>query len=59
MRTITEAAQAGNPRCQLAMEIFAYMATKYTGAFAAAMGGLDALVFTAGIGENSPEIRAI
>ena len=57
MRTITAAAKAGNPRCQLAMEIFAYMATKYTGAFAAAMGGLDVVVFTAGIGENSPEIR--
>ena len=59
MRTITEAAQAGNGRCQLALELFAYMATKYLGAFAAAMGGLDALVFTAGIGENSPEIRAL
>lgn len=59
MRTITEAARAGNARCQLAMEIFAYMATKYVGAFAAAMGGLDVLVFTAGIGENSPEIREL
>lgn len=59
MRTISEAAQAGNVRCQLAMEKFAYMATKYLGAFASAMGGLDALVFTAGIGENSPEIRAL
>lgn len=59
MRAITEAARAGNVRCQLAMEIFAYMATKYVGAFAAAMGGLDVLVFTAGIGENSPEIREL
>jgi acetate kinase len=59
MRAISEAAQAGNVRCQLAMEKFAYMATKYLGAFASAMGGLDALIFTAGIGENSPEIRAL
>lgn len=59
MRTITEAARAGNERCRLAMELFAYMATKYIGAFAAAMGGLNAVAFTAGIGENSPEIRAL
>lgn len=59
MRVITEQASAGNTRCRLAMEIFAYMATRYTGAFAAAMGGLDCLVFTAGIGENSPSIRAM
>ena len=59
MRTITEAAEAGSERCQLAMEIFAYMAAKYIGAFTAAMGGLDVVVFTAGIGENSPEIREL
>ena len=59
MRTITEAAEAGSERCQLAMEIFAYMASKYIGAFTAAMGGLDVVVFTAGIGENSPEIREL
>jgi acetate kinase len=39
------------------MEKFAYMARKAVGAFAAAMGGLDCLVFTAGIGENSPVMR--
>ena len=57
MRVITEHAQAGNERCRLAMEKFAYMAKQYLGAFVAAMGGVDCLVFTAGIGENSPEIR--
>ncbi|MBE2224477.1 MAG: acetate kinase, partial [Anaerolineae bacterium] len=57
MRVIEEAAAAGNERCQLALDKFAFMAKKYCGAFAAAMGGLDALVFTAGIGENSPLMR--
>ena len=57
MRVVVEHAQTGNERCQLAMEIFAYMIKKYVGAYAAAMGGLDALVFTAGIGENSAIIR--
>jgi acetate kinase len=57
MRTILEHAAAGNPRCQLAVEIFTYMTKKYVGAYAAAMGGIDALVFTAGIGENSPVVR--
>ncbi|MCB8927146.1 MAG: acetate kinase [Ardenticatenaceae bacterium] len=57
MRVIAEQAQAGNQRCQLAMDKFAFMAKKYLGAFAAAMGGLDCVVFTAGIGENSPIIR--
>jgi acetate kinase len=41
----------------LALEAFAYRAKKYVGAYAAALGGLDALVFTAGIGENSPLVR--
>lgn len=57
MRVVAEQAQAGNPRCRLALEIFVYMVKKYVGAYAAAMGGLDTLVFTAGIGENSPLIR--
>jgi acetate kinase len=41
----------------VALDIFCYRIRKYIGAFAAAMGGLDVLVFTAGIGENSPEVR--
>ncbi|MEZ4644966.1 MAG: acetate kinase [Chloroflexota bacterium] len=57
VRAITEQAQAGNERCQLALDKFAYMAKKYIGAFAAAMGGLNCVVFTAGIGENSPLMR--
>lgn len=57
MRTILEHAAGGNERCQLAVEIFTYMTKKYIGAYAAAMGGIDALTFTAGIGENSPIVR--
>jgi len=45
-------------RVRLAVEIFCYRARKYIGAFLASMGGADAIVFTGGIGENSPEIRA-
>src|SRR5262249_9535124 len=45
-------------RARLAIEIFCYRARKYVGAFMAAMGGADAIVFTWGIGENSPEVRA-
>ena len=45
-------------RVRLAIEVFCYRARKYIGAYLAAMGGADAIVFTGGIGENSPEIRA-
>jgi acetate kinase len=45
-------------RVRLAIEIFCYRARKYMGAFLAAMGGADAVVFTGGIGENSPDVRA-
>ncbi|HUI56338.1 MAG TPA: acetate kinase [Bryobacteraceae bacterium] len=45
-------------RVRLAIEIFCYRARKYIGAFLASMGGADAVIFTGGIGENSPEIRA-
>ena len=58
MREIMENAKKGNERCQLAQEMFIYQVKKYIGAYAAAMGGIDALIFTAGIGENSPLIRA-
>lgn len=57
LRDVTSASAAGNPRATLALEAFAYRIKKYIGAYAAAMGGLDVLVFTAGIGENSPEVR--
>jgi acetate kinase len=45
-------------RARLAIEVFCYRARKYIGAYLAAMGGADAIVFTGGIGENQPEIRA-
>lgn len=57
MRVIVEQAQQGNERCRLAVEMFAYRVKSYIGAYTAALGGLDALIFTAGIGENSPEVR--
>jgi acetate kinase len=57
MRDVEEAAAKGNLRAQLALAVFCYRIRKYVGAYAAAMGGLDAIVFTAGIGENSPVIR--
>ena len=59
MRQIIENSKKGNERCQLAMEMFAFQIKKYIGAYAAAMGGIDVLVFTAGIGENSPLTRAM
>ncbi|NTW00166.1 MAG: acetate kinase [Oscillochloris sp.] len=58
MRVVLEHAEAGNQRCQLAVDIFTTMVRKYIGSYTATMGGIDALIFTAGIGENSPEIRA-
>jgi acetate kinase len=57
MRDVLEAARAGNARAKDAVGVYCYRVRKYIGAYAAAMGGLDALVFTAGIGERSPEIR--
>jgi len=57
MRDIEEAVAAGNSRAALALDIFCYRVKKYIGAYAAAMGGLDALVFTGGIGENSETVR--
>lgn len=57
-RDLQAAAEAGNYRAQLALNIFAYNVRKYIGAYTVAMGGLDCIVFTAGIGENSPYTRA-
>ena len=56
-RDIKEAAQSGNERAELARKLFNYRVKKYIGAYAAAMGGVDAIVFTAGIGENSKAVR--
>ncbi len=47
----------GDERCKLAAEVLAYQVKKYIGSYAAAMNGLDAVVFTAGMGENNPELR--
>ncbi len=57
MREIREAATKGDERCKLALQMFDYRIKKYIGAYAAAMGGLDVLVFTGGIGENSDATR--
>ena len=57
MRDIERLATAGNPDAQLAINIYAYRVRKYIGAYMAAMGGPDAIVFTGGIGENSPSMR--
>ncbi|MGV8059700.1 MAG: acetate/propionate family kinase [Smithellaceae bacterium] len=58
MRTILEAAESGDFRCKKAISAFCYRTRKYIGAYSAALGGLDVLIFTGGIGENSAEIRA-
>ena len=56
-RDVEQAASEGNERAQLAIDIFAYKVKKYIGSYVAAMGGVDAIVFTAGLGENSPFMR--
>jgi len=57
MRLLEEKALAGNKRAKLALDIFVYRIRKYIGAYLLVLGGLDALIFTAGIGENQPAIR--
>ncbi len=57
MRQIVAAMKDGNPRATLAFEIFVHRLQAGIGAMTAVLGGIDALVFTAGIGENSPEVR--
>lgn len=56
-RNVLDAAKAGNDRARLTAQMFTYRVKKYIGAYAAALGGLDAIVFTGGIGENSGEMR--
>ncbi len=58
-RDLVEAAAAGNDRAQTTLEAYAYRVGKYIGAYAAAMNGVDAIVFTAGIGENNAQVRAL
>ncbi|MGY2130944.1 acetate/propionate family kinase [Hymenobacter sp. HD11105] len=58
MRDITKALLAGDAAAELAYDLYAYRIQKYIGAYAAALNGLDAVVFTAGVGENDTRIRA-
>ena len=59
LRDVVAHAAEGDERCKLAVEMFAYRVRKYVGAYAAAMDGIDVLVFTAGIGENAPVTREL
>ena len=59
LRDIESNAEQGNKECQLALLMNAYRIKKYIGSYVAALGGLDAIIFTAGIGENSPYIRSL
>ena len=56
-RDLENAEAEGNKRAELALRVFDYAVKKYIGAYAAAMGGVDAVIFTAGVGENGPETR--
>jgi acetate kinase len=58
MREVLKAMRTGNERAQLAFDIFVHRLQAGIASMAASLGGLDVLVFTAGIGENSPELRA-
>ena len=57
MRDIIQLASEGSDDCRLAIQVFAHRLRKYIGAYAAVMGGVDAIIFTGGVGENSPMIR--
>lgn len=56
-RELDEAIAAGDADAKLARDIFIYRVKKYIGSYVAAMNGVDAVVFTAGIGENGPDVR--
>ena len=58
-RTIEARSKAGDKKAQLVENMLCHQLTKYVGGFAAAMGGVDAIVFTGGIGENNPQYRDI
>jgi len=59
MREILKAAKEENPRALLALKAYCYRVRKYVGAYVAAMGGLDTLVFTGGVGQGSADVRAL
>lgn len=56
-RDLTAAEEEGNARAKLALDMFSYACKKYVGAYAAAMNGVDCVVFTAGVGEHTPYVR--
>ena len=58
-RDLAESAEGGNEMAKDTLEAYAYRVAKYIGAYAVAMGGLDVIAFTAGIGENNKEVRAL
>jgi acetate kinase len=57
-RDVEKAMNEGNERAKLALDMLSYQIKKFVGSYSAAMGGLDAIVFTAGIGEHAPYIRS-
>jgi acetate kinase len=57
MRSIIDASREGNTRAKLAFDMFVHTLRKYIGAYFFSLGGADAIIFTGGIGENSPEVR--
>ncbi len=59
LRDLTAAADNGDKRCRLALEMLAYRVKKYVGSYVAVLGGVDAIVFTGGIGEHAPLIRGL
>jgi acetate kinase len=59
MRDLIDRSGKGDPRAELAIEVFCYRVRKYLGAYLAALNGADAVIFTAGIGENAAEVRAL
>lgn len=58
MRDLLDAVRKGNDRAKLALDIFFHRLVSEIGAMVASLGGIDVLVFTAGIGENSPDVRS-
>jgi acetate kinase len=59
MREIEDMAGDGDQRARLALDMYGYRLKKYLGMYSAVLGRVDAVVFTAGIGENSPEVRSL
>lgn len=59
MREIIAASHKGDRRCRLALEMYSYRVRKYIGAYAAAMNGVDVILFTGGVGENQPDMREL